>query len=152
MTVAATERQREYISALLRDRVVDSETIVKIGDPATLTKETASKVIELLIVRPRRASIERPTQVGAYKKDGTFYQVRKSQTSGRLYAKVFDPVPLEFVYDADAINQISDADRMSLEEAMRFGVQYGICVHCGASLTDPESIARGIGPVCAKRF
>lgn len=36
------------------------------------------------------------------------------------------------------------------QEAMtRFGHESGNCGKCGAALSDPESLARGIGPVCA---
>jgi hypothetical protein len=41
---------------------------------------------------------------------------------------------------------------MSLEEAKAFGRLYGVCVRCGATLTDEQSIEAGIGPVCAGRF
>lgn len=37
------------------------------------------------------------------------------------------------------------------QEAMeRFGHESGHCGKCGAALTDPESLSRGIGPVCIK--
>jgi hypothetical protein len=44
------------------------------------------------------------------------------------------------------------ARKMSLEEAKAFGRLYGVCVRCGATLTDEQSIEAGIGPVCAGRF
>lgn len=37
------------------------------------------------------------------------------------------------------------------EAGIRFGLELGICGHCGRELTDEESRARGIGPVCATR-
>ncbi len=36
--------------------------------------------------------------------------------------------------------------------AVAYGKAYGICACCGRTLTNPESIARGIGPICADRF
>lgn len=36
--------------------------------------------------------------------------------------------------------------------AIRFGQEFGVCGVCGRGLTDPESRAQGIGPVCAKKF
>jgi hypothetical protein len=33
-------------------------------------------------------------------------------------------------------------------EAGKLGKQFGFCVRCGATLTDPVSVADGIGPVC----
>jgi hypothetical protein len=39
------------------------------------------------------------------------------------------------------------------QEAMaRYGRETGQCGVCGRPLEDPESVARGIGPVCAKKF
>jgi hypothetical protein len=32
------------------------------------------------------------------------------------------------------------------------GIETGCCAICGLELTDPESIARGIGPICAERM
>lgn len=36
--------------------------------------------------------------------------------------------------------------------AANYGHQTGRCGMCGKELTDPKSIAKGIGPVCEKRF
>jgi len=33
-------------------------------------------------------------------------------------------------------------------EAIKYGVAIGRCFCCGAKLTDPKSVARGIGPIC----
>ena len=37
------------------------------------------------------------------------------------------------------------------EASIRYGKELGECGCCGRELTNPESIAAGIGPVCAKR-
>lgn len=36
--------------------------------------------------------------------------------------------------------------------AIAYGKEFGICACCGRELTNPESIAKGIGPICATRF
>ena len=38
------------------------------------------------------------------------------------------------------------------KEVTKWGRDTGICGVCGAPLTDPESVARGIGPVCATKI
>lgn len=38
------------------------------------------------------------------------------------------------------------------EAAIRFSREYTVCAVCGSPLTDPESMERGLGPVCAERF
>jgi hypothetical protein len=42
--------------------------------------------------------------------------------------------------------------KMTLEEAVQFGKLYGVCCRCGRTLTDENSIAAGIGPICAGAF
>jgi len=42
--------------------------------------------------------------------------------------------------------------KMTLEEAQAFGIATGICCVCASPLTDPRSVAIGIGPVCARNF
>lgn len=39
-----------------------------------------------------------------------------------------------------------------LESAVAYGQQTGMCACCGRELTDPESIERGIGPICAEKW
>lgn len=38
------------------------------------------------------------------------------------------------------------------EAAVAYGRMTGSCACCGRELTDPESIERGIGPICARKF
>jgi len=39
-----------------------------------------------------------------------------------------------------------------LEAAIAYGRQTGVCACCGRELTDPVSVERGIGPICAQKF
>jgi hypothetical protein len=39
-----------------------------------------------------------------------------------------------------------------IKSAVAYGQQTGICACCGRELTDPDSIERGIGPICASNF
>lgn len=45
-----------------------------------------------------------------------------------------------------------DLDTNPKAAAVRFGKHFTICACCGAPLSDPDSIAAGVGPVCATRF
>lgn len=50
---------------------------------------------------------------------------------------------------------IHELERARLEEALR-GIAAGfadspVCTRCGRSLTDPDSVAQGIGPECARQ-
>ena len=103
-----------------------------------------------------RAKVEAELALGMYRDadSGTIFRVVKSRESGRLYAKrltVLNANSASFSYDGGAIYRIKPEWRMSLDEAKAWGRQYGICCVCAADLTDPKSVAAGIGPVCAKR-
>lgn len=45
-----------------------------------------------------------------------------------------------------------DLDMNPKAAAVRFGKHFTVCACCGAPLSDPDSIAAGVGPVCATRF
>jgi hypothetical protein len=77
--------------------------------------------------------------------------------SGALYAKrlVLPDAGLErggWNYEAGLIGRIDPAWRLTFEAAQAWGRLYGYCCRCGAILTDEDSIARGMGPICAGKF
>lgn len=100
------------------------------------------------------------TEAGAYRTAaGDVYRVQASRETGRLYAKRLDPMTGKFDYVKGSIYTLSAAMRMTLEQAAEFGREsaraakeagrpYGWCVY-GHKLTHPDSIAAGIGPICA---
>lgn len=47
---------------------------------------------------------------------------------------------------------IAEVSNDPLNAAIAYGKRFGKCSVCARTLTDPESIARGIGPICAERF
>lgn len=84
------------------------------------------------------------------------FRVRLSERSGRLYAERFVPHTEEgggarFVYDPAAVYRLEPVHRMTAEEAAEIGRKLHTCMQCGEHLTDPKSVARGIGPVCRKK-
>jgi len=79
-------------------------------------------------------------------------QAAKASGSGNLYAKRLDPADGSFTYTPGAIRRLRASQRMTLEQAKRFGALYGFCIRCGRTLTDEYSIANGIGKVCAGRL
>lgn len=57
-----------------------------------------------------------------------------------------------FEYEPGAIYRLTEKDRMTVDEARDWGRVTGVCCWCGITLTDPKSVAAGIGPVCAGRI
>jgi len=90
-----------------------------------------------------------PEAPGAFRRNGTVYRVRMNRETGRPYALVLRNDT--FVYDWTAIRQVRECDRLTMAEALAISAQIGECVICGRTLTDPKSVAKGIGPVCRKR-
>lgn len=61
-------------------------------------------------------------------------------------------VDAQFEYAPGVVRTLSDTTRMSIAEAKAFGALYGTCCACGRTLTREDSIERGYGSVCAKKF
>lgn len=80
---------------------------------------------------------------------GEIYRVYKAQ-AGHLLAARWDGA--KFVYQGAAARFAKPEWIMAQDEHMGFGQLFGTCGVCGIVLTDPESIERGIGPVCMKKF
>lgn len=137
-------------------------------------KMSASSVIEALLAAPEKPEdvdtapaidlcekIERINSTGGapegmHKFGGVIFKVQKAaRCRGRLYAKALvedGNGGWTFEYAPGAIKNLSAATRLTLEEAKRFGMLYGTCCVCGRTLTNEESIAAGIGPICAGKF
>lgn len=133
-----------------------------------LTKKEASEVIDALFKAPRK---DAPVKAGSGPVEGMHYvddEVIKVQRavhgSGNLYAKrlvidvpaehdadgnVTAPAKAHFEYAPGVVNRTSVETLMSKEDGAKFGRLYGMCVKCAATLTDEESIERGMGPICA---
>ena len=143
VVVLASDKQVAFINSLLSERVFSGEV-----DFATLTSKGASDLIGQLLNAPKQVAT---LSVGMYQlANGDIYRVQESRETGRLYAKRLDLIN-GFEYDKGAIYTLKASDRMTLEQAKLFGVETGFCCVCGIFLTDPKSVANGIGPVCAKR-
>jgi hypothetical protein len=54
--------------------------------------------------------------------------------------------------DAQLAEAIAAAAADPEKAAKAYGLQTGVCSCCGRELTNPDSIARGIGPICADKF
>lgn len=57
-----------------------------------------------------------------------------------------------FEYRGLATRFVTADQRMTLEDAKKFGAIYGVCCQCGATLTAEASIEAGIGPICAGKI
>ena len=89
---------------------------------------------------------------------GLVCKVQTSKTSGNPYAMALIPQHLEsgdkfvFEFQSGLIRKLSPGMAISREQAIEFGVRFGICCRCGAELTNEESIELGIGPICREKM
>jgi hypothetical protein len=97
-------------------------------------------------------------------KDGEIFKVQIAvHGSGRPYAKklvvvedaerdddgkIVRPARIRFDYANGMVFRLSKEDRLTIEDAKKFGALYGNCVRCGRTLTQEQSIERMMGPVC----
>jgi hypothetical protein len=108
------------------------------------------------------------TEHGVYKHGDTFYMVKWNRAGTKLnsYRLVMLKTPEEakrlaemgsrkkvvkFVYDGGMVFKLSASEKLTSEQAKAFGALYSSCCQCGYLLTNPLSIALGIGPVCGGR-
>jgi hypothetical protein len=168
----ATEKQVNYALSLSTRKGVPAPAREVV---AKMTRAQISSVIDQLLSRPdapeatvriretgKRALQEATggkgiTEDGMYQApDGTVYKVQFAKNgSGNLYAKkltIDEDGNGTFAYAPGAITTLRPDWKMTLVQAQAFGKLYGICCRCGRDLTDEESIAAGIGPICAGKF
>lgn len=162
----------EYLLHLAGTRRLDrlgtcgEERLENVGamlENGQLTRAAVSRLIDEL----RAAPYDDPEVLvgpGVYRRDGTIYAVRKNRTNARLHARRLveiggrrlteagEVVNVDFVYDRDALHELRPEHQMTLEEARPFIIRYGRCLFCGTELKAAESVDRGVGPVCIKRY
>lgn len=155
----ASEKQAAFIAALLGQRQTALAVTVQIDTALTagaMTKAQASGFIETLLAAPMRVVAGAKTvEPGYYLMDDTAYVVVKAKTSDNLYAKrlVLGTGKATWVYAKGAMALLATkGTAMTLEDAKAFGHLNGVCVRCGAALTDPDSVTAGVGPICAKAW
>jgi hypothetical protein len=124
----------------------------------TNSTERATETREAGQVKTKQRAAE-----GMYRKAGTIYKVQKAVHGSKMnYAKrlvqtlVLDKKTgkpkFKFEYAPNFVFELRPEHALTIEQAKEFGALYGSCCVCGRTLTKEESIAAGIGPVCAEKF
>lgn len=161
VSFAASEKQIDYITALMRDKEGSEDLQEEYA--AINNSRDASTLIGKLRLLPYKPRAQGVTKDGMYKDPTTddIFKVQRNKAQGdgsRLYAKKLfiednnGKTKLKFEYIRGLLSQIKPEWRMTLEQAQAFGELYGVCVRCGRDLTREESISRAMGPICAGYF
>lgn len=157
ITKPITEKQIAYINTLLTKIAGDNagEFMLAFMESEPSTKD-ASAYIDTLKAKSKSVAVkadEENIPDGLHYIGQQVYRIRKSKSSGRLYAELLDTDAREFRYvGRKPLGQASASTLMTLDQAKVFGKAYGFCVRCCALLEDPASVEAGVGPVCAKKF
>lgn len=172
-----TEKQLKYIDVLLnqlstkiaeapeqtvivQEALAVHDTVKILVNHNGVTKAQGSKAIEMLLGWNQRSFAPRPVPVirekapiGVYKRGDDIYRVIKGRQSQNTYAQKltvdFNGAPT-WVYVGAMVFELKVEELISPEVAAQMGRTVGYCVICGRFLTDAESVAKGIGPVCEK--
>ena len=143
-TPPATARQLAFIATLAKERNLEVDA------SGFTAREASTKISELKSIAPVLAPAEEGEVVpGMYRVLDVIYRVVVGRTGGNLYAK--ELVAGSFQYSPGAMRFIRPSHRMTVEEVSEYGRLTGSCCVCARTLTKAESIAAGIGPVCASR-
>lgn len=161
---AATERQQSFLASLRSERGLEPLAF-------TGSRKQASDEIARLLNMPKvqvatdgTATSSAPASqpdvpAGRYaiEVEGTvkFYRVDRpteGRWSGRTFVKVQASDNLYPVRGASANVVLENIAKDPKEAMLRYGRALGQCGHCGRTLTNEDSRAVGIGPICSRRM
>ena len=155
-----TEKQFETVARLAADAPARKAAYAarKAAEAAT-APECSTAAIEVAFATAKAAGIKWPKlRLGAFTfspagansaNAGAVYVKRGEVYLGKVLQGRFNKV--RDCTDADALD-IVDIAADPASAAIAFGKRFGKCAVCAKELSDPESVARGIGPVCAERY
>lgn len=153
ITLAASPKQMHYITDLVDKKDISAELRTEIKEGIAtgfISKANATKYLDVLFDKKvpyiKNVADNAVTEEGFYFTKGEVYKVVPNKAGTYLYAKWV--TAKGFKYVAGAINQLTADMKMSVEDIQAYGLQTGICVNCAAVLTDPISIAIGLGTQC----
>lgn len=171
----ATEKQMAFLIRLLDERMADTsaERAAVAARLIAQGRKDVSIAITHLLLQPKlgttsaapyasavpTAAIAQPVPAGRYaigeKGDTKFYRVARP-TEGRWAGYAFVKVQASdefYPVRGSAAREVLAKIAVDPKAAMlRYGLELGACGHCGRTLTRPESIERGIGPVCYSKM
>ena len=94
-------------------------------------------------------------EAGIFVKNDEVYKVQLNQAGTNHYAKklVEEQGGYRWEYVGGApLLFLTTEDKLTHEKAHAFGKLYGVCINCGRTLNDEDSIYNGYGPICAANY
>ena len=157
-TASWTKHAGEWAVSVPQGATVTSGDKIKVVSKAgaektvTVAEQVASKPWGAIWTLAKTAQTEAVAE-GYYFANDAVYKVRTSKTGNR-YATVLVKRGNRGAWDYQpgAIKHLTAEHAITVEQAAEYGHLHGFCAICGKTLTDPASVERGIGPVCAKKI
>jgi Family of unknown function (DUF6011) len=163
VVIHATEKQISFAQALILKKegsLITLNALLQKNNVFTLEELNKADVSTLINELRQKADKKIPiqiTDVGAYLLGETIYSIRKGNESKKWQVWSYSDEQKKYVHDEprkerEVLATVTDFNRLTLEQAIKYSAQTGICCHCGRTLTQLKSVAGGIGPICAKRY
>lgn len=162
LVIPATDKQIAYAESLIQKKeegfalLADYLQKRKVQELKALDKADVSEMINALKNSADKQAPITITEVGAYLLNGVVHSIRLGKDSKKLQVWSYFPAPRKYLRDVANENtilpQLQPSDRLTLDLAIKYSAQVGICVHCGRTLTLLRSVAGGMGAVCAKKY
>lgn len=152
--VAAVETLRETLRGEFDSAIAEAKDIREAyARRVTRERTNVAAILAHKYGTPVKAA-SAPVQAAAAE-DGATYRAPDGRVfhaylgqSGRMLLKLWDADADAFGYYGAATRLPAGSVKLSVEEMQAFGRATGTCAICMRHLTDDESVARGIGPVC----
>ena len=150
----ATARQVAYLRSVAGERSLPADVRERI-DSDGLTATAASELTDRVLNAPpaaRQPASKRTRRVGGvFMLDGVVHRLHQPDERAHPYAQRLVVTPggkPRWVYAPGMADRCVLSARITMDEAVAFGTRTGVCGICGQALSNPVSVARGIGPVC----
>ena len=163
MVNTITARQSDFLVTLVAERETGDwdaalEELRQHYREGEATAKEASHIISGLLQCPKKGAAQ--ITPGIYEAADTLllYRAYLGQNSGKMLCKrvVFyeHAGDIAYEYAGAADRFLQGARRLTREEVAERTLAYGsgTCMVCGRRLDDPESVDRGIGPVCWENY
>ena len=160
IVIPPTEKQLQFAQALVTSKEGGQGLLANVLQSRGVnTIEQLSRSDVSAIINSLKNVKEAPmkiNEVGAYLLDGVIYSIRQANESKKWSVWTYSDEAKKYVRNdevkKEVLKKVEPTDRLTLELAIKYSAQVGICVHCGRTLTLLKSVAGGMGAICAKKY
>lgn len=155
-TITATPKQIAFATRLLNEKNHGWDTQQMIDTLPAMGKRSVSALIHSLLAMPDTQTRPEATPGYYIVSDDEVYVVVENKAKTHTYAKRLTQTGTRdgrtmftWAYAAGAGHRLAESQPLTVEAAAALGHLHGTCIIYRRALTDPASVERGIGPVCA---